>query len=133
MKFVGITLIALVLLAAPSSTHASEERSQENTTTATHPKIILVVGGLRSDLSREEMERRYKERLPEFRDVAGLVQKYYTYDETTHEWAGIYLWESEEALAAYLDSDLRKSIPEAYELTGAPVIQRFAVVDVLRR
>jgi hypothetical protein len=31
MKFVGVTLIALVLLAASSTTHASEERSQENT------------------------------------------------------------------------------------------------------
>jgi len=50
------------------------------------------------------MDRRYKERMPQFRELPGLVQKYYSYDEATGEWAGIYLWDSEESLAAYLES-----------------------------
>ena len=95
------------------------------------PAIMLIVGGLKSNLPREEMERRYKERLPQFREVPGLIQKYYSYDEATSEWAGIYLWASEEALADFLASDLRKSIPAAYELTGPPRIERFAIVDRL--
>jgi len=78
------------------------------------------------------MDRRYKERMPQFRELPGLVQKYYSYDEATGEWAGIYLWDSEESLAAYLESDLRKSIPSAYELTGPPQIERYPLVDVLR-
>ena len=65
------------------------------------PTIMLMVRGLKSDLSREELERRYRERLPQFRQVAGLIQKYYSYDESTGEWAGIYLWDSEESLARY--------------------------------
>jgi heme-degrading monooxygenase HmoA len=96
------------------------------------PAIMLIVRGLKSKLSREEFERRYKERLPQFREVAGLVQKYYAYDESTGEWAGIYLWGSEESLAEYLESDLRKSIPTAYELTEPPRLERFRIVDVLR-
>ncbi|MCL7985746.1 MAG: YdhR family protein [marine benthic group bacterium] len=96
------------------------------------PRIMLLVRGLKSELPREEMERRYLERLPQFRQVAGLIQKYYSYDESTGEWAGIYLWDSEESLARYLDSDLRKSIPEAYELTEPPRVERFPIVDVLR-
>ena len=96
------------------------------------PAIMLIVRGLKSKLSREEFERRYKERLPRFRDVSGLVQKYYAYDESTGEWAGIYLWESEEFLAEYLESDLRKSILTAYELTEPPRLERFRIVDVLR-
>lgn len=96
------------------------------------PAIMLVVHGLKSNLSREEMDRRYKERMPKFRDVPGLVQKYYSYDESTKEWAGIYFWDSEESLAAYLESDLRKTIPSAYELTEPPKIDRFRIVDVLR-
>ena len=96
------------------------------------PTIMLMVRGLKSDLSREELERRYRERLPQFRQVAGLIQKYYSYDESTGEWAGIYLWDSEESLARYLESDLRKSIPEAYELTEPPRVERFPIVDVLR-
>jgi heme-degrading monooxygenase HmoA len=96
------------------------------------PTIMLIVRGLKSALSREEMDRRYKERMPEFRELTGLVQKYYSYDEATGEWAGIYLWDSEESLAAYLESDLRKTIPSAYELTGPPQIERYPLVDVLR-
>jgi len=100
--------------------------------TTSQPTILLIVRGLKSALPREEMERRYRQRLPQFRDVEGLVQKYYSYDESTGEWAGIYLWDSEESLSKYLDSDLRKSIAAAYELTGPPRIERFAIVDVLR-
>lgn len=99
----------------------------------TQPTILLIVRGLKSDLPQDEMERRYKERMPDFRNVPGLVQKYYSCDEKTGEWAGIYFWDSEESLAAYLESDLRKSIPSAYELTAPPKIERFPIVDVLRK
>ena len=96
------------------------------------PTIMLLVRGLKSELPREEMERRYRDRLPQFREVTGLIQKYYSYDESTGEWAGIYLWDSEESLARYLESDLRTSIAEAYELAGAPRVERFPIVHVLR-
>lgn len=97
----------------------------------TRPAIMLIVRGLKSALSRDEFERRYKERLPRFREVPGLIQKYYAYDEPTGEWAGIYLWDSEESVGNYLESDLRKTIASAYELTKPPRIERFRIVDVL--
>jgi heme-degrading monooxygenase HmoA len=96
------------------------------------PTVMLIVRGLKSRLSHDEMERRYKERLPQFRAVPGLLQKYYSYDSSTEEWAGIYLWDSEESAAAYLESDLRKTIATAYELTERPQVVRFPIVDVLR-
>ena len=96
------------------------------------PAVMLIVSGLKSKLSHDELERRYKERMPQFRDVPGLLQKYYAYDPSTEEWAGIYLWDSEESAAAYLESDLRKTIPSAYELTQPPRVERFPIVDVLR-
>jgi heme-degrading monooxygenase HmoA len=96
------------------------------------PTIMLLVRGLKSNLSREEFERRYRERMPSFREVSGLVQKYYAYDEASEAWAGVYLWNSEESLTAYLESDLRKTIASVYELTEPPVIERFPIVDVLR-
>jgi heme-degrading monooxygenase HmoA len=127
MKRAAVLLLpALLLLAGCAST-------QEEPMSASQPKIILIVGGLKSKLSKEELDRRYKERMPQFRDVPGLVQKYYSYDEATQEWAGIYLWESEAALAAYLESDLKNSISEAYELTAPPKILRLPVIDVLRQ
>jgi len=96
------------------------------------PTMMLIVRGLNSELSHDEFERRYKERLPQFRNVVGLIQKYYSYDESTGEWAGIYLWDGEESLSSYLESELRKSIATAYELTEPPRLERFPIVDVLR-
>jgi heme-degrading monooxygenase HmoA len=96
------------------------------------PTVMLIVRGLKSKLSHDELERRYRERMPQFRDVPGLLQKYYSYDATTEEWAGIYLWDTEESAVAYVESDLRKSIPSAYGLTQPPRVDRFPIVDVLR-
>jgi heme-degrading monooxygenase HmoA len=98
----------------------------------TQPAVMVIVRGLKSRLAHDELTRRYQERMPQFREVPGLLQKYYSYDSSTDEWAGIYLWRSEEAAAAYLDSDLRKSIPSAYELTQPPRVERFPIVDALR-
>ena len=96
------------------------------------PAVMLIVRDLKSELSREEFVRRYRERLPSFREVPGLLQKYYAQDEETGHWCGIYLWDSEESLAAYMDSDLRKSIPAAYELTAPPKLERFDILEQLR-
>jgi hypothetical protein len=96
------------------------------------PTLMLIVRGLKSRLPHDEMVRRYKERMPQFRDVPGLLQKYYAYDPSTDEWAGVYLWESEDAARAYLTSDLRKSIPSVYELTDPPRVDRLPIVDALR-
>jgi heme-degrading monooxygenase HmoA len=130
MKLAVALLPVLLLVAGCSST---QKNSGKEAMSAPQPKIMLVVGGLKSKLDAQELERRYKERIPQFRDVPGLVQKYYSYDAAADEWAGIYLWESEEALAGYLQSDLKDSIPAAYELTAPPKIQKFPIVDILRQ
>ena len=94
-------------------------------------KAVTVVK-FRSRLSDEEATRRYGARLPEFRGVPGLVQKIYVRDESTGEWGGIYLWDSQESAERYMASDLRKSIPAAYEVDGTPRIDNLSVVEFLR-
>lgn len=96
------------------------------------PAVLMIVRGLKSSLPHDELKHRFQERMPRFRDTPGLLQKYYSYDSSTDEWAGIYLWQSEEAAAAYLESDLRKSIASAYQLTQPPRVERFPIIDVLR-
>jgi heme-degrading monooxygenase HmoA len=98
---------------------------------ASNAKFMLKVK-FKSRLSDDEARRRYKERLPEFRKVPGLLQKFYLYDESTGEWAGLYLWDSAESLQKYLDSDLRKTIASAYEVEGAPQVEKLSVVEALR-
>jgi hypothetical protein len=58
-----------------------------------------------------------EERKPRFEEVPGLIQKVYGRDEATGDWCGIYFFESKEALAAFGDSELAKTIPVAYEAT----------------
>ncbi len=73
---------------------------------------------IRSDLDPAELERRLLERRPRFRDVPGLVQKIYGRDPATGDVCGIYFFESEEALGAFRETQLARTIPTAYEATS---------------
>ena len=70
---------------------------------------------IKSDLDTQEFDRRLLERRPHFRDVPGLVQKIYGRDEVTGDVCGIYFFETQQALAAFRESDLAASIPAAYD------------------
>ena len=72
------------------------------------------------------------ERLPLFRAVPGLVQKYYAREESTGDYVGCYLFESRQALLDYRSSELAKSIPPTYAIEGAPRIEILEVLFPLR-
>lgn len=52
------------------------------------PRIALLVR-FESALSGDELQRRYRERMDQFRALPGLVQKHYIHDEATGEWGGL--------------------------------------------
>jgi heme-degrading monooxygenase HmoA len=68
-----------------------------------------------SALDAQEFERRLAERRPRFREVPGLVQKIYGRDPETGDVCGVYFFESDEALAAFRETELARTIPTAYE------------------
>ncbi len=72
---------------------------------------------IKSELDPEELDRRLNERKPRFLEVPGLIQKFYGRDEGTGDVCGIYFFENKEALAAFRDTELAKTIPSAYEAT----------------
>ena len=82
---------------------------------------------IKSDLDAEEFEHRVIERRPRFRDVPGLVQKIYGRDDATGDVCGIYFFESQEALVAFRETELARTIPTAYEAVDV----RREVYDVL--
>jgi hypothetical protein len=86
---------------------------------------------IKSGLEFEELEQRLQARKPGFLEVPGLLQKIYGHDPASGDICGIYLFASREALEAYRDTELAKSIPQAYEATE---VRRevFAVLDSLR-
>jgi Putative mono-oxygenase ydhR len=89
------------------------------------PTVLFV--RITSDLDADEFDRRLAERRPRFRSVPGLVQKIYGRDPETGDVCGIYFFENAEALAAFRDTELARTIPAAYEATDV----RREVFDVL--
>lgn len=85
-----------------------------------------------SALPEAEVRRLLDERLPLFRAVPGLLQKYYAREASTGEWCGVYLFESEDALLRYRASDLARSIPPTYELVGTPRVEILELLFPLR-
>jgi heme-degrading monooxygenase HmoA len=96
-----------------------------------HPQLILLVR-FRSALSLDEVTKVIEERADQFRKLPGLQQKHYLRDATTGEYAGLYLWESPDHLAAYQASELRATIAEAYHVVGEPRVEAYQVVKTLR-
>ena len=70
---------------------------------------------IKSGLDAAEFDRRLVERRPRFRKVSGLVQKIYGRDATTGDVCGIYFFASGEALTAFRETELARTIPAAYE------------------
>ena len=47
-------------------------------------------------------------------------------------YGGIYVWDSTESLKAFKESDLAKSIPQAYEVVEAPNVEIMNILFQLR-
>ncbi|MEJ2162427.1 MAG: YdhR family protein [Robiginitalea sp.] len=90
--------------------------------------MIIQIIKLKSNLEESELMKRAREREPQFREIPGLLQKYYVKMDTPGQYGGIYVWDSKESLLKYRASDLAASIPEAYEVIEAPEAE---VLDVL--
>ena len=77
------------------------------------PAILYV--RITSDLYLDELKRRLLELRPQFREVAGLLQKIYGRDEETGQLCGIYFFKDRSHLAAFRETEVAKTIPSAYE------------------
>jgi heme-degrading monooxygenase HmoA len=95
------------------------------------PTVVLLVK-FTSSLSPEEIRTVVDSRINQFRALDGLTQKYYLQDTASGEYAGLYLWDSPDALAAFRDSELRKTIAQTYQTEGEPRVEVFQIFDVLR-
>lgn len=94
--------------------------------------MLVQVVKFKTDMSADDVRETAEKRAAEFRDVPGLMQKYYLQLQEPGMFAGVYVWESAEALRAYRESALAASIPEAYRVQGPPEIDVGQVAFVLR-
>ena len=80
--------------------------------------MVIQVVKFKTSLSDVEVRQLFEKRAPQYRTIPGLIQKYYVRDTQTGEYGGVYLWNSEESLRAFQESDLARSIPIVYHVTG---------------
>lgn len=92
----------------------------------------LVQFKLPASKSREEVIELFKGSAPKYREMPGLVRKYYILSEDGHG-GGVYLWNSREEAESVYSPEWRQMIEERF---GAPpVITYFeapVIVDNLR-
>jgi hypothetical protein len=96
-----------------------------------HPQLVLLVK-FKSVLPIDEIRAIAERRSDQFRALTGLQQKYYLHNPETGEIAGLYLWESAEALDAYRQSELRATIAKEYKAEGEPRVEVFSILATLR-
>jgi hypothetical protein len=95
------------------------------------PEMVMRVR-FKSDLTLDQVTEIIEKRAPEFEALAGLKQKYYLQDVVSGEYAGLYVWETAEALAEFRESELRATIAKAYQAQGEPHIEVYKILKVLR-
>lgn len=85
----------------------------------------------KSGLPKNEVLKRFEDRANKYREVKGLLQKYYVHDESSGEFGGIYIFDTKENLEAFRNSVLSKSIGETYQYLEPPTRKVFSVSLVL--
>jgi len=94
--------------------------------------MIIQTVKFKSALSETQIQRVMEERAPQFRALPGLLQKYYLRDSQTGEIGAVYIWDSEESLRVYRQSDLARTIASSYQAVEQPRIEIFETILTLR-
>ncbi|WP_242086945.1 hypothetical protein [Aestuariivivens sediminis] len=88
---------------------------------------VMQMVRFKTRLSEKELYEVAKKREPQFKAIAGIVQKYYL-KLGDHEYGGVYVWDTMESLQVFKASELAASIPDAYHVIGSPTIE---IMDIL--
>jgi len=94
--------------------------------------MIVTIVRFTSGLPDEEVLRLYESRVARYREVPGLVRKYYLRYPDSGQHGAVYVWESAEALAAFQASPLGRSIGDVYRVQGEKSSEVCEVVLKLR-
>lgn len=84
--------------------------------------MIVQLVKFTSKLSEDDVTKVARDREQAYRDTPGLVQKFYIKFGAPDTYGGFLVWDSAESLAAFRQTELARTIPEAYGVIGAPEI-----------
>ncbi|SFR61903.1 Putative mono-oxygenase ydhR [Halogeometricum rufum] len=74
-----------------------------------------------SELSLEQIETRFRARAQQFRDMDGLLQKFYVHDEDSGRVGGIYLFDSEASRDALFESEIHAKLRDAPDVRNLDI------------
>ena len=83
-------------------------------------------------LKIEDLIKTSNERFEKFKQVKGLLQKFYISDPNSNQVGGICVFDSKENLEVFRDSELSKSTSEAYKFLKPADVKFFDVSRTLR-
>ena len=81
----------------------------------------IVFISFESGLDIDEVDDLFRERAGHYREMDGLLQKFYLHDEESGRVGGIYVFDSEESSEALFESDIHASLRDAYEARDVEV------------
>lgn len=85
-----------------------------------------------SALDADAVQETMRARAEKFREVDGLVQKYFLHDESTARYGAFFIFDSAESRDAYLNSPLSAGVGDAYEIEGTPDVTKATLLFPLR-
>lgn len=93
--------------------------------------MIVQIVRFRSALDGDQVVATYQARAPRYREVPGLLNKYYL-AYPTGEHGAVYVWDSRHSMEVFGQGDLARTIPDAYQVRGEPQVEVAEVQLVLR-
>jgi heme-degrading monooxygenase HmoA len=69
-----------------------------------------------SELGLEQIEARFRARAQQFRDMDGLLQKFYVHDEGSGRVGGIYVFDSEASRDALFESEIHAKLRDGSDV-----------------
>ena len=94
-------------------------------------QMELLIFLFKSGLTREYILETSEKRAEQYLKVDGLIQKYYVEDLQGGRVGGIFIFDTEQNLNTFRDSELAKSTGEAYKFKEPPQAQVLGIAKVL--
>jgi len=94
--------------------------------------MIVSLVRFTSSLADEAVQETFEQRADHYRLVPGLVEKIYLRFPATGEFGAIYLWASEDDLLRFRETELARTISDAYRVREPPRSELAEVSLVVR-
>lgn len=92
----------------------------------------IVFATFESELDHDAIEEIMRQRAQKFREVDGLVQKYFVHDRENNRYGACFIFDSVQSRDAYFASDLSAGVGEAYAVKGDPEVTKAHLLFPLR-